>query len=117
MPFDTKFWDELVVQSYKTVLKRKPNSGLVHTNLGLAYVRMDKDRKAIRSFLRAIKFDKTNADAYYHLGTAYQRQGKRTEALRAFANYNKLIRQKKGRAPMVDKLIEDLKEEKTGKER
>ncbi len=113
MPFNTKFWDELVVQSYKTILKRKPNSALIHTNLGLAYVRMDKDKKAVRSFLRSIKYDKMNPDTYYHLGTAYQRLRKRTEALRAFANYNKLMRRKKGKRPVVDDLIQRLKEEKT----
>ena len=112
MTFGSQFWDELVVQSYKNILKNKPSSALVHTNLGLAYTRMDKDKKAIRSFLRAVKHDKNHAEAYYHLGSAYQRIGKRTEALRAFGNYNKIMHAKKQKGPVVEQLVMQLKAEK-----
>lgn len=106
-----KFWDELAVESYKVILKSKPNNALVHKNLGLAYLRLKKENKAIRSFQRAIKNNKKHAETYYHLGSAYQRVGKRTEAIRAFANYNKLMKLKKEQRPVVDALIQKLKME------
>mgnify|MGYP003990912477 CR=1 FL=1 len=111
MPFNTRFWDELVIQSYKTILRRKPESALIHTNLGLAYVRVNKDKKAVRSFQRALKYNKKYAEAYYHLGMTYKRLGKIEEALRCFNNYNKLTVKKNTHDPFVDEVVAKLKGE------
>lgn len=115
MPYNTKFWDQLVLQSYKILLKRKPDSALIHTNLGLAYVRMKKDNKAVRSFQRAIKCDKAYAEAYYHLGMTYKRMGKIEEALRSFLHYSRLNKKDKYKNPFVNELVEGLELEKLEK--
>lgn len=116
MPFNNKFWDELVVQSYKTILKRKIESSLIHTNLALAYVRMGKDKKAVRSFQRAIKCNKKYADAYYHLGMTYKRMGKIEEALRCLNNYNKFAVKNKNKEPFIDEVLSQLHIENRDKE-
>ncbi len=105
-----RFWDELAIQSYREILKNKPDSALVHSNLGLAYVRIGRLNKAVRSFQRAIKCDKTFAEAHYHLGRAYQDLGKTTEAIRAFKNYSK--HSDGDKKSIVPALLEHLKEER-----
>lgn len=107
---NTQFWDELAIQSYRTILKKSPKNPLVHKNLGLAYMRMNRLNKAARSFQRAIKNNKAYVEAYYHLGTCYERLGKKVEAIRAFNNYNKHI--KKGQindSSVVSQIIKKLK--------
>lgn len=108
MPFNTQFWDQLVLQSYKILLKRKADSPLIHTNLGLAYVRMKKDNKAVRSFQRAIKCDKEYADAYYHLGMTYKRMGKIEEALRCFHQYTRVNQKDKYKNPFINEVVVEL---------
>lgn len=88
---DTRFWDELAIDSYKSLLKKKPNS-LMYNNLALAYVRINRDNKAIRALQKAIKCDKNFLDAHYHLGVLYQKNNKPDLAKRCFKAYNKLLR-------------------------
>ena len=105
------FWDDLAIQSYRAILKKKPDSSLVHHNLGLAYIRVNKLNKAIRSFQRALKYDKTRPETYYHLGTTFRIVGKQKEAMRCFANYTKLSKGKKEISTVVPDLMENLERE------
>ncbi len=100
---DTRFWDELAVQCYKDLLKHDPSNALIHNNLGIAYVRMDKLTKAVGCFQRAIKCKKNYSEAYYHLGTLYERLGKKAEAIRCFNLYHKTGT----KATKHDTLVED----------
>ena len=86
---DTTFWDELAIKSYKTILKKNPNSPLIYNNLALAYARTNRENKAIRALQKAIKQDKTYTDAYYHLGNLYKKHDKIKEANSCFKNYDK----------------------------
>ena len=111
---NTKFWDDLAIQSYKTLLKHQPDNALLHNNLGLAYVRIKRPNKAIRSFQRAIKYNKDYLDAYYHLGTLYKNLDRAVESKRCFNNYTRLVdeegcrrvpRRKRHNTEMVEKLL------------
>lgn len=106
---NTQFWDELAVQSYKTILKSNPDNALVHKNLGLAYARQGKINKAARAMQKAIKADKECLEAYYHLGTFYRELGKETEAKRAFNNYNKRAAAFNHESAVVSGLLNSLK--------
>ncbi len=106
-----QFWDELAVQSYKAILKTKPDSAIIHTNLGLAYVRMGRHNKAVRCFQRAVKCNGHPPEAYYHMGTALQILGKRKEAIRAFSSYTKLAGSADKGSGIVPDLIEKLRSE------
>ena len=108
-----QFWDELAVQSYKAILKERPSSPLVHKNLGLAYVRMGKFNKAVRSFQRAVKCDKDFAEVYYHMGSTLQKMGKRKEAIRAFNNYGKYADNRDKLSGVVPDIIDRLREEES----
>ena len=108
---NTRFWDDLAIQSYKDLLKKDPSNPLIHKNLGLAYVRIKKDNKAIRSFQRAIKAKKDYAEAYYHLGTLYQSMGKKAEAIRCYNNYHKFEKITRQHCGVVDELVDQLKTE------
>ena len=106
---NTRFWDELAIQSYRTILKSKPNSALIHNNLGLAYVRIGKLNKAIRSFQRAIKCDPQYLDAHYHLGATCQKVGDLKGAARHLSRYKKLRTERDDKpAPDVQELLDRL---------
>lgn len=101
---NTEFWDELAISSYKQILKKRPNSALIHKNLGLAYVRVGRLNKAVRSFERAIKADKSFTEAYYHLGTTLYKMGKKSQAIRSLTKYAKLQQEE----PVVEELLDSL---------
>lgn len=110
---NSRFWDELAIQSFQTILKQNPHQAKVHCDLGLAYMRVGKKNKAIRSFLRAVKEDKNFADAYYHLGKAFLDEDKEVEAYRCFKNYTKLTADKSETASaVVANLIEEIQSRK-----
>lgn len=106
----THFWDELAIDSYKRILKEKPKVALAHYHLGLAYLRIGRDNKAIRCFERTVALDKTYANAYYHMGVAHQARGNEAHALRAFKKYNKLMREKRQKSEIVEQFVSLLKE-------
>lgn len=111
MRTNTYFWDNLAIQSYKTLIKDNPDNPMLHKNLGLAYSRVGKQNKAIRSMQRAIKLDKDYLEAYYHIGNIYESIGKKTEAIRAFSNYHKRAAELNKQSAIVGDLIHRLKEE------
>jgi len=109
MASSNNFWDELAIQSYKTLLKKNPNNAKIHNNLGLAYQRTGQTRRAIRAFRKAIRCDASFAEAHYHLGTTYQKSGSVAQAIRCFMQYNKIT---KSSSFVVDDLLNELKAEK-----
>ncbi len=111
MLHNSEFWDDLAIESYRAILKTKPDSAIVHKNLGLAYMRRGRDNKAVRSFQRAVKCDVNFAEAYYHLGTACNRLGRSKEAVRSLKHYKRLMDEAKGTSPVVSDLLEQLKSE------
>ena len=105
----SRFWDELAIKSYKTILKQNPHIAIVHNNMGLAYLRLGRPKKAIRAFEKAIKCDRTLTEAHYHLGTTYQNLGDDKAAIRCFKNYTKLKTEKKPEESIVEDLLRKLK--------
>ena len=99
------FWDQLAIDAYQSIIKAKPDNATVHFYLGLAYLRVNRENKAIRSFLRAVLLDKEAATPYYHLGKAYLKIGKVKEAVRYFKHYQKVIATENASESWV---IEDL---------
>ena len=106
MTASNHFWDDLAIQSYKTLLKKNPNNAKLHNNLGLAYLRTEQFSRAIRAFRKAIRCDKSFAEAHYHLGTTYERAGSVTQAIRSFAQYNKVT---DSPSSVVSDRLEELK--------
>ena len=88
---DTEFWDQLAINTYKSLLKKNPDTSFLHQNLALAYMRTNKTNKAITSLKRAIKCDNKNIDAYYHLATFYYQTKQYRQALIQFKKYKKLV--------------------------
>ena len=84
---NTAFWDSLAIETYKEIIKKNPNSGLAHFHLGLAYMRQQRDNKAVRCFQKALKCDKSLMTAYYHLSAAYKRMGKQTDATKSLERF------------------------------
>jgi len=101
------FWDNLAIQSYKTLIKKNPNNAKIHNNLGLAYLRVGQTARAIRAFRKATRIDSDYAEAYYHLGTTYQKCGSINQARRSFIKYNKAIGEET--SFVVNDLLEELK--------
>ena len=111
MLHNNEFWDELAIQSYKAILKHKPDSAIVHKNLGLAYMRTGRVNKAARSFQRAVKSDSSFTEAYYHLGVAQRAMGRTKEAIRALNKYKTLTQELKQQTPVVSELLEEMREQ------
>jgi tetratricopeptide (TPR) repeat protein len=107
---DPKFWDLLAIEAYRSILKAKPESSLVHFYLGLAYTRINRNNKAIRSFLRAIKYDNKASTPYYHLGKAYLKEGKVKDGVRYLKRYQKAAFLKHtGKSPVVEALMRETR--------
>ena len=114
MAESTSFWDELAIQSYKTILKQKPEHPVIHHNLGLAYVRTGDLKKAASSFRKATRYDKSYAEAYYHLATTLQRLGNSASAIRAFGHYNRIQSERRESTPIVAEMLSRLNIETGG---
>lgn len=109
---DPQFWDLLAIQAYQYILRKAPKNALMHHNLGLAYLRTERSNKAIRSFLRAVKYDKDCLDAYYHLGKTYQDLNQPKMAMRYYKSYRRILEEQLSsrKLPEVKKpsVVEDL---------
>lgn len=90
---NTHFWDQLAIKSYRSILKAKPGSALIHNNLGLAYVRVGNLAQAARSFRKAIRCDREYADPHYHLGTTEELMGNPDKALKHFKEFRRLTQE------------------------
>jgi tetratricopeptide (TPR) repeat protein len=72
------------IDRYLQSIKLEPQSAEVHLNLGHAYLKLQKDRDAIKAFKEAIKLNPKVAETYYGLGFAHFRLGRFREAADAF---------------------------------
>jgi tetratricopeptide (TPR) repeat protein len=81
------YWRE-PISFYKRTLSYAPHSSRVYSNLGVAYMDIERHREAIDSFSRAIEIDPENAAVYFNLGSAYNLESRSEEAI---ASYKRAI--------------------------
>ncbi|MFQ5574207.1 MAG: tetratricopeptide repeat protein [Terriglobia bacterium] len=74
------------VNFWEKTVREDPGSSSNHTNLGLAYLKIGRDQRAIAEFKSAIKYDRENADPYMHLGRYYFDRGQNERAIPFFTN-------------------------------
>jgi len=72
------------IDSYLQSIKLEPGSAEVHLNLGHAYLRLQKDREAVKAFKESIKLNSKLAESQYGLGFANFRMGRFRDAADAF---------------------------------
>ena len=72
------------IDLYLQSLKLEPGSSEVHLNLGHAYLKLQKDRDAIKAFKESIKLNPTVAETHYGLGFSNFRIGRFRDAADAF---------------------------------
>ena len=72
------------VESYLQSIKLQPNSALAYLNLGQAYLKLQKDRDAIKALKESIKLNPKIAETYYGLGFSSFRMGRFRDAADAF---------------------------------
>lgn len=72
------------VEQYLQSLKLEPTSAEVHLSLGHAYLRIQKDREAIKAFKESIKLNPEVAETHYGLGFSSFRLGRFRDAADAF---------------------------------
>jgi tetratricopeptide (TPR) repeat protein len=64
------------IETYKKVLKLKPDLGYAYLQIGTAYDRMNQPAEAVTAFHSAIKYMPAYAVAYNNLGIAYGKLNK-----------------------------------------
>jgi len=72
------------IDSYLQSIKLEPDSAEVHLNLGHAYLKLEKDREAIKAFKESIKLNPAVAETHYGLGYSNFRLGRFRDAADAF---------------------------------
>lgn len=72
------------VESYLQSIKVEPRSSEVHLSLGHAYVKLHKDREALKAFKESIKHNPNVAETHYGLGFTNFRMGRFKDAADAF---------------------------------
>jgi Tfp pilus assembly protein PilF len=72
------------IDRYLQSIKLEPRSAEVHLNLGHAYLKLQKDRDALKAFKESIKLNPAVAETHYGLGFAHFRLGRFREAADAF---------------------------------
>ncbi len=68
------------IRNFEQALKFYPNSEIINTSLGIAYLNAGKMNEGINSLVRGIQLYPENAQAYFYLGYAYAIQGNRNNA-------------------------------------
>lgn len=66
---------------WSDTVKKMPNNGRAHNNLGYAYYKMEQFGKAIEHFQTAIRLAPGNMNAHYNLGRTYVKLGRLYEAI------------------------------------
>ena len=69
---------------YLQSIKLEPGSSEVHLNLGHAYLKLQKDRDAVKAFKESIKLNPKVAETHYGLGFSQFRMGRFRDAADAF---------------------------------
>ncbi len=72
------------IQSYLQSIKLEPGSAEVHLGLAHAYLKLEKDREALRAFKESIKLNPALAETHYGLGFSNFRLGRFRDAADAF---------------------------------
>ena len=72
------------IELYLQSIKLEPKSSEVHLNLGHAYLKLQKDRDAIKEFKESIKLNPNVAESQYGLGFVTFRLGRFREAADSF---------------------------------
>ena len=57
-----------------------PNDALVHTELGVTYAGLGRDKDAAEAYKASIRLDPKNAQTHYNLGLSYVKLGDRAGA-------------------------------------
>ncbi len=71
---------ELALTHLKAAAIRMPNSPMIHTNLGNAYLKLDKLDQAGECYKKALKLDPLVPETLFNLGMIFHRQGSLDEA-------------------------------------
>lgn len=72
------------IDSYLQSIKLEPRSAEVHLSLGHAYLKLQKDRDAVKAFKESVKLNGNVAEAHYGLGYVSFRLGRFRDAADAF---------------------------------
>ncbi|HVI70804.1 MAG TPA: tetratricopeptide repeat protein, partial [Pyrinomonadaceae bacterium] len=72
------------IELYLQSIKLEPGSSEVHLNLGHAYLKLQKDREAVKAFKESVKLNPNVAETYYGLGFSNFRLGRYRDAAEAF---------------------------------
>jgi tetratricopeptide (TPR) repeat protein len=72
------------IELYLQSIKLEPGSSEVHLNLGHAYLRLQKDREAVKAFKESAKLNPNGAETFYGLGFSNFRLGRYRDAADAF---------------------------------
>jgi tetratricopeptide (TPR) repeat protein len=72
------------IDLYLQSIKLEPASSEVHLNLGHAYLKLQKDREAVKSFKEAAKLNPNVPETFYGLGFSNFRIGRYRDAADAF---------------------------------
>ncbi len=70
------------IETYKKVLKLKPDSGYVYFKIGTAYSRLNQPSEAVTALQSAVKYMPDYAVAYNNLGIAYGKLNKPDDEIR-----------------------------------
>ncbi len=72
------------IEQFETALSIDPDSTAALNNLGLAYIKLGKNAKAIQYLIKALEKGNAYADVYYNLGLAYLNEKQHLKALKNF---------------------------------
>jgi tetratricopeptide (TPR) repeat protein len=72
------------VAAYLQSIELQPDSAEVHLSLGLAYLKLDKNKDAAKAFKDSVRLEPNVAEAQYGLGLAYFRIARHKDAADAF---------------------------------
>ena len=72
------------IESYKQVIRIKPDHTIAYNNLGYAYQMLGRYQDAVEAYKQAIRINPDYADAHYNLGIAYGNIGRAQDAVESF---------------------------------
>ena len=74
----------LVIEKSKMLLKKNSNQPIIHNFIGLSYLKLGKNEKAIETFLSAIEKIPSDSSIFCNAGIAYKQLGNFTKAREYF---------------------------------
>jgi tetratricopeptide (TPR) repeat protein len=82
-------WKDALTLS-TSMVRKTPNSALLHNNLGNAYAKQNRFDEAVNEYLTALKLKPDYAEGHYNLGNAYTKQNRFDEAVNEYLSALKL---------------------------